>query len=162
LPGAELDLSAFAGRVPIELFSHASFPEVKATPVVFTLGPHDFFWFELRAAPEHGVAAGRTIRALHGPPEWTLTLRDHLAENVLPNYLPACRWFTGNAAALRELSIREEIAMDDTPDAARLLSSGDFSPKDCRNLHLAASVCFRARGATAPRRIARCRCRTVY
>src|SRR4030095_2559407 len=46
---AELDLSAFAGRVPIELFSHASFPEVKATPVVFTLGPHDFFWFELRA-----------------------------------------------------------------------------------------------------------------
>ncbi len=74
---AELDLSEFAGRVPMELFSCGAFPEIRAGKTVFTFGPHDFFWFTLRArtdrddrgggarhpAAEHG--AGLERRAAH-------------------------------------------------------------------------------------------------
>ena len=45
---AELDLSAFAGCVPVELFGQIHFPEIKPTPATFTLGPHGFYWLGLK------------------------------------------------------------------------------------------------------------------
>jgi len=43
----ELDLSRFVGRVPVELIGRVHFPRVGELPYLLTLGPHDFFWFEL-------------------------------------------------------------------------------------------------------------------
>jgi maltose alpha-D-glucosyltransferase/alpha-amylase len=43
----ELDLSAFNGRVPVELIGRVHFPPIGELPYLLTLGPHDFFWFEL-------------------------------------------------------------------------------------------------------------------
>jgi maltose alpha-D-glucosyltransferase/alpha-amylase len=43
----ELDLSRFAGRVPVELIGRVHFPRIGDLPYLLTLGPHDFFWFEL-------------------------------------------------------------------------------------------------------------------
>jgi maltose alpha-D-glucosyltransferase/alpha-amylase len=43
----ELDLSAFAGRVPVELIGRVRFPPIGELPYLLTLGPHDVFWFEL-------------------------------------------------------------------------------------------------------------------
>jgi maltose alpha-D-glucosyltransferase/alpha-amylase len=43
----ELDLSAFNGRQPIELIGRVHFPRIGELPYLLTLGPHDFFWFEL-------------------------------------------------------------------------------------------------------------------
>ncbi|MBW3613409.1 MAG: maltose alpha-D-glucosyltransferase, partial [Chloroflexi bacterium] len=43
----ELDLSRFGGRVPIELIGRVHFPAIGELPYLLTLGPHDFFWFEL-------------------------------------------------------------------------------------------------------------------
>ncbi|WP_151549288.1 MULTISPECIES: maltose alpha-D-glucosyltransferase [Corynebacterium] len=42
-----LDLSEFAGRVPVELSGGEHFPEITEQPWVVTLAPHGFFWFEL-------------------------------------------------------------------------------------------------------------------
>jgi maltose alpha-D-glucosyltransferase/alpha-amylase len=44
----ELDLSSFAGAIPIELFGRSLFPRIRERPYVLTLGPYDFFWFRLR------------------------------------------------------------------------------------------------------------------
>jgi maltose alpha-D-glucosyltransferase/alpha-amylase len=41
---AEIDLSAWRGRVPVEVIGGASFPTVGARPYLFTLGPHTFLW----------------------------------------------------------------------------------------------------------------------
>ncbi len=44
----ELDLSAFEGRHPVELFGGVRFPAVGALPYLLTLGGHGFYWFRLR------------------------------------------------------------------------------------------------------------------
>ncbi len=46
---AELDLSAFEGHVPVEMFGYTEFPRIGRTPYPLTLGPYGFFWFEIRA-----------------------------------------------------------------------------------------------------------------
>ena len=43
----ELDLSRFNGREPVELIGRVHFPRIGELPYLLTLGPHDFFWFEL-------------------------------------------------------------------------------------------------------------------
>ncbi|HKK60326.1 MAG TPA: maltose alpha-D-glucosyltransferase [Salinivirga sp.] len=46
---AELDLSKYAGYVPIEVFSKNQFPIVHENrDYVLTLSPHDYYWFLLR------------------------------------------------------------------------------------------------------------------
>jgi maltose alpha-D-glucosyltransferase / alpha-amylase len=43
----EIDLSPFAGRIPVELFGRTAFPEIGELPYLFTLTPRGFFWFQL-------------------------------------------------------------------------------------------------------------------
>ena len=43
----ELDLARYAGYVPTELIGRVAFPTIGELPYLLTLGPHDFFWFEL-------------------------------------------------------------------------------------------------------------------
>jgi maltose alpha-D-glucosyltransferase/alpha-amylase len=47
----ELDLTQFAGLVPIELWSCEPFPSIGTLPYFFTMAPHGFLWFRL-VAPE--------------------------------------------------------------------------------------------------------------
>ncbi len=44
---AELDLSGYAGKVPVELFGSTEFPRVTESPYFMILGPHSFYWFAL-------------------------------------------------------------------------------------------------------------------
>ena len=43
----ELDLSAFQGRYPLELFGRSRFPRIGELPYLLTLAPRGFYWFEL-------------------------------------------------------------------------------------------------------------------
>jgi maltose alpha-D-glucosyltransferase/alpha-amylase len=43
-----LDLSAFAGMLPVEMLGYTEFPEIRADPYFLTLGPYGFYWFELQ------------------------------------------------------------------------------------------------------------------
>src|SRR5690606_18910943 len=43
---AEIDLDAFTGHIPVEVFSRNKFPAIKeSVPYFFTLGAHDCQWF---------------------------------------------------------------------------------------------------------------------
>jgi maltose alpha-D-glucosyltransferase/alpha-amylase len=44
---AQLDLSAYAGWTPIELWSDRPFPQIGEHPYVLTFGPYDYYWFRL-------------------------------------------------------------------------------------------------------------------
>ncbi len=46
---AELDMSAYNGSRPVELFGRIPFPKIGDLPYLITFGPHGFYWFELRA-----------------------------------------------------------------------------------------------------------------
>ncbi|WP_208640693.1 alpha-glucosidase C-terminal domain-containing protein, partial [Streptomyces carpinensis] len=45
----ELDLSAFHGRHPVELFGGVRFPAIGELPYLLTLAGHGFYWFRLRS-----------------------------------------------------------------------------------------------------------------
>ena len=44
---AEVDLSAYEGMYPVELFGGERFPRVGELPYLLTFGPHSFYWFQL-------------------------------------------------------------------------------------------------------------------
>jgi maltose alpha-D-glucosyltransferase / alpha-amylase len=44
----ELDLAPFAGFVPIEVLGYTEFPIIGERRYFLTLGPYDFYWFELQ------------------------------------------------------------------------------------------------------------------
>jgi maltose alpha-D-glucosyltransferase/alpha-amylase len=43
----ELDLSAYEGRYPVEMFGRSRFPRIGSLPYLLTLAPRGFFWFQL-------------------------------------------------------------------------------------------------------------------
>jgi maltose alpha-D-glucosyltransferase / alpha-amylase len=44
----ELDLSALEGYTPVEMLGYTEFPRIDRRPYFLTLGPYDFYWFELQ------------------------------------------------------------------------------------------------------------------
>ncbi len=48
----EIGLERFCGWTPVELFGKIEFPTIGDKPYFVTLGPHTFFWFELRPPGE--------------------------------------------------------------------------------------------------------------
>ena len=59
----QLDLSAFRGTVPVELFGQTEFPPIGDLPYFITLGPHGFYWFKLDTAQTSAAGAGRNASA---------------------------------------------------------------------------------------------------
>ncbi len=120
---AELDLSAFKGRVPVELFGQIEFPPIGDLPYFITLGPHGFYWFKLEnaaaAAPRALEEAPLATLEVNGPWEQVLARGAKSGwEKILPGYLQKCRWFGGKGRKLRSVSLAEAIAIPaDSHDA---------------------------------------------
>jgi maltose alpha-D-glucosyltransferase / alpha-amylase len=54
----ELDLSAWAGAVPIEMLGDTRFPAIGREPYFLSLGPHGFYWFRLERRERRPVRYG--------------------------------------------------------------------------------------------------------
>jgi len=54
----ELDLAAFQGAVPIELFGDSKFPTVGTLPYALSLAPYGFYWFKLQRQASHDGSYG--------------------------------------------------------------------------------------------------------
>ncbi len=121
----ELNLAAFRGMVPVELFGRTEFPPIGELPYFLTLGPHAFYWFALepqRALGVAGAAVPGPEAAEVRPPEipvpgargWAGVFegaaRSQL-EDAFAAYLPGRRWFGGKARRLRSVAIRETVRM---------------------------------------------------
>jgi maltose alpha-D-glucosyltransferase / alpha-amylase len=50
----ELDLSAYEGRHPVEMFGQSRFPRIGSLPYLLTLAPRGFFWFGLVEESDDG------------------------------------------------------------------------------------------------------------
>jgi maltose alpha-D-glucosyltransferase/alpha-amylase len=112
---AELDLSAYEGMTPVELFGQNVFPRIGGLPYFITLGPHAFYWFKLedhaKATPATETLAA-SLPSLQVATAWDAVFRDRgrsAFEQVLPRYLATCRWYGGKARRLRVLKIVEAI-----------------------------------------------------
>ncbi|HEY2343758.1 MAG TPA: maltose alpha-D-glucosyltransferase, partial [Chthoniobacteraceae bacterium] len=121
----ELDLSPYAGLVPMEVFSRAKFPEMRQGGTMFTLGPHDFYWLALRRKGSAGTSdSASTVPVVDHTIDWSaglrLDLRDLLERDLLPMYFESCRWFPRNRT-LREVKIIENFSLVPEPGAASVL-----------------------------------------
>jgi maltose alpha-D-glucosyltransferase/alpha-amylase len=113
----ELDLSAFEGSRPVELFGQVDFPTIARTPYLLSLGPHSFMWFtlqppavELRPFPSDPVELPRLA-----PVDELLDLATGpraagLAE-LLASWARHRRWFRGKARRIASSQIRDAIPM---------------------------------------------------
>ncbi|CAN5200123.1 maltose alpha-D-glucosyltransferase [soil metagenome] len=111
----ELDLSQYAGRVPVELMGGNSFPSVGHLTYLLTLPPHGFYWFQLstEAAPPPWhtevpepmseqttlVIDARLGKGL------TDSSRTILEDEILPAYLARRRWFASKHEPISKVKI---------------------------------------------------------
>jgi len=134
---AELDLSAFRGLSPVEMFGRTPFPPIGDLPYFLTLGPHGFCWFLLEKAPAPITIRGVPLRAeeieevralpvLAVGERWDLLFSGPAAaileKEILPRFLPRQRWFGGKARTLRSVEILDWGALNSgTPPSFLLL-----------------------------------------
>ena len=160
---AELDLSAYKGMVPLELFGQTEFPSIGELPYFLTLGPHSFYWFKLepprktesRAAPAQGELV--TLNVNGGWDEvFTGSARTAL-ERSLPAYLKACRWFGGKARRMRSATILQAVPFKYDASAVYLAAIAiQYQEGDSGDLSRALWLCrTRAHAGAAPRTVRR-------
>src|SRR6266404_2381549 len=111
----ELDLSEFAGRVPIELSGGSQFPPIGQLTYLLTLPPFGFYWFIL--AKESEAPSWHTPAPEPMPDYVTVVLRDGLGDalcqsasgllerDTLPAYLAKRRWFSAKDQKLEQVHI---------------------------------------------------------
>ncbi len=97
---AEIDLSPWRGRIPLEMIGRSEFPPIRDEPYLITLAPYGFLWLSLCAnvaprvqapslVPEFEtlvVTPGKAPLAYH-------RTRTIFERDVLPSYLARSRWF---------------------------------------------------------------------
>jgi len=125
---AELDLSAFEGMVPIELFGQTHFPPIGELPYFLTLGPHCFYWFSVEP-PRPGQVLTETetlasqLPVLPISDKWERIFSGKAKaklEDVLPDYLKARRWFGGKARTIRSAKVVETLLVPTRSSVAYL------------------------------------------
>src|SRR5213075_209465 len=99
---AELDLSRFAGCVPMEVFSRNLFRPIRKSRYVITLGPHAYYWFALQSPTDtRRTSKKRIVPSINAPAQLDVLLgnnhREHLERDVLPNHIHNSRWFGSKA-----------------------------------------------------------------
>jgi maltose alpha-D-glucosyltransferase/alpha-amylase len=133
---ARLDLSAFKGTSPVELFGRAQFPAIGDAPYFLTLGPHSFYWFLLTPAPsayERPVTHKAPIHlTVQGP--WTSVFsgRNRVAlEDRLLSYIQTQRWFGGKARQIKSVSFVEVVPISfDSADASITQVQVEYTEED--------------------------------
>lgn len=128
---AELDLSAFAGMVPVEMLGGNAFPPIGQLNFLLTLAPYGFYWFVLAA--ENQMPSWHVEPAQSMPDFTTLVLKKRLEELLdapcrttlehtsLPAWLPKRRWFAHKDAAIENVHIAYGVRFGD-PQHPVLLS----------------------------------------
>jgi maltose alpha-D-glucosyltransferase/alpha-amylase len=113
-----LDLSAFKGRVPVELFGRTPFPAIGELPFFLTPGPHKFYWFSLEPPLAATAPGGKRAPA----PRATLSLawrwEEILSEQSRPAlerafipHLRAANWFASGEKTIKAATLQEAAAV---------------------------------------------------
>jgi maltose alpha-D-glucosyltransferase / alpha-amylase len=112
----ELDLSALRETIPVEAFGGTYFPAVGERPYFLTLGPHAFYWFEMRPVREAFEAArvepkGELPR-LRTTASWDDLWQDdptRLLGSALLAFLGTRRWFAARGRAAKAADVIDAV-----------------------------------------------------
>jgi maltose alpha-D-glucosyltransferase / alpha-amylase len=144
----ELDLSAFKGRVPIELLGRSPFPPIGDLPYMLTLPAYGFYWFVLAKEAElptwhepvpEALPEFATIVIRDGwPGELSERARQTLEQDVLPAYLRNQRWFAAKDARRLDTTISWAVQLEPGDGSAGegfLLTEVTVTPDGASELH---------------------------
>ncbi len=115
---AELDLSAFKGMIPIELFGKTKFPAIGESPYMLTLSGHNFYWFSL---VHPGIEAERrsmpnTPTVIETPSSDALFDSERAAiDEALGTFMEWRTWFTGREQGVKQVSINHLFVLAREP-----------------------------------------------
>jgi maltose alpha-D-glucosyltransferase/alpha-amylase len=124
LQHVQLDLAAFRGRWPVELFGRTVCPPIGEQPYPLTLGSHAIHWFALAPQP---VSQPRATNKAPAIPTitivgvWENVVRGDgrvALEDVLPAYLRVRNWFLAKHRTILSTSIKEYLPIETTAGAA--------------------------------------------
>ncbi len=129
-----LDLSAFKGVSPVELFGRSEFAAIVGDEYDLSLGPYGFYWFSLRPermeAPHQRILPADTAETSAPMPTIALDEKEimeqenwPILEEVLLNYFPERRWFLGKARRIQSCEIEDVVPFDFPDHTAHLLLS---------------------------------------
>jgi maltose alpha-D-glucosyltransferase/alpha-amylase len=110
---AEIDLSAYKGATPIEMFGRTALPVIGDRTYQVTLGPYAFYWLLLQPAVvlQHSPEADRPL-AITG--EWQAIFasdyRDRL-EKAIAGYLKNQSWFAGRGGVATAVRIADTLSI---------------------------------------------------
>ncbi len=104
----ELDLSAFNGYNPVEVFSKNKFPAIKNETLYFlTLGGHDCQWFLLEQT-QSMLSENKTLHTLDLN-SWEEIVKGEivgkLESRIFPDYMMQLRWFGGKGRVIEHMHI---------------------------------------------------------
>jgi maltose alpha-D-glucosyltransferase / alpha-amylase len=137
----ELDLSAYKGRVPVEMLGRTPFPPVGELPYLLTLPGYGFYWFLLSETAE--VPTWHEERAVPGHLPWivlfagwrtlypelvgetdpvqrpmALKLRQQLEQQIWPQFMAAQRWYADKTVALQRVELISAMEWNEATHSA--------------------------------------------
>ncbi|HEU5102150.1 MAG TPA: maltose alpha-D-glucosyltransferase [Roseiflexaceae bacterium] len=124
----ELDLSAFQGQMPVEMFGRITFPPIGELPYLLTLGPHAFYWFALEPQPANTPAradSSRSMPTITVAGDWENIIRGQARaalEDALPAYLRERAWFGGKRRVILSAALTESVPVPCGRDTIYLAS----------------------------------------
>ena len=121
LQPVELDLSAYAGLIPVEMNGITEFPRITERPYFLTLNPYGSYWFALQQAPLHvtqvAPRAPTEDQLVEGLPallvgvDWEGVLatgtRVTLERQALAPFLKRQRWFASKAREIKQVRFND-------------------------------------------------------
>ncbi|HJT79319.1 MAG TPA: maltose alpha-D-glucosyltransferase, partial [Gemmataceae bacterium] len=122
----ELDLNAFQGLAPVEMFGRTRLPAVGDRPYSLTLGPYAFYWLTLepqKAAALRLSHQERPVPVLEVPGPWEAVFQGKAheeLEDALPAYLEASSWFGKKPRQTEAAMILETIPVPYNARGAQL------------------------------------------
>ncbi len=108
---AEIDLEAYEGYSPVEVFSHNKFPKITNQSYLFTMAPHGYYWFLLEKEKSYIEENTKTpsLEIKDWKDLFNNKTQRKLENEFLPQYLKTCRWFGGKSRVTQNISIINKI-----------------------------------------------------
>ncbi|MDZ8139293.1 MAG: maltose alpha-D-glucosyltransferase [Nostoc sp. DedQUE04] len=122
-----LDLSAFNGLIPIEIFGSTEFPPITESPYFLSLSPYGFYWFTLQRKPsstqEPKPQADLVTLLVNGSWQNVIGQRESksVLESTLRDYLYTCSWFGGKTQTVQSVQIIEAISLPYNQQIAQIV-----------------------------------------
>jgi maltose alpha-D-glucosyltransferase / alpha-amylase len=129
----ELTLSAFKGRVPVEMLGRTAFPPIGELPYLLSVSAYGFYWFRLTTDAEVPAWHEQVLPVEERPvlvlfDGWSSLFRDRVVpwrigmaektrqqfeSDALPRYIEAQRWYASKGSTIERARITDHVLWEE-------------------------------------------------